>query len=545
MSLSYRSPHSKKYCIHLCSRISRRAVCLFALAGLIAFINPSYAGPAAYNSSSNAYLACKACWEQTDDGNQCNISYASVHGWENLGYDVSGDAMKAIGISGAYMCNPEATVTKFYYIANGYPCTNQDSSGRCNPPPPNECKTSTPKPFSGNPIDTLSGIKSEINIDYQHPLNPALSMVRTYSSATGSKLIYGQLGYGRWTHSLERRMVNNYGFYDAFRPDGRIIEIEWLNEDGLDKSYRNSSSTAFLKVQPDNSLELTIRENGVSINETYLYSSGQYLISKVEDITANKTLDFSYDGTLVTVTDELSNTVRYRIDNQGRIVEFFGGGNLHFAYTYIGENLTQVTYPDDSTILYHYENNEFPTALTGITNQKGDRYVTWHYDNKGRAISSEHAGGVDKVTLDFTHSEDSEDRRVVETNPLGKQTTYHFKWQDGARLLTRVEGHASSGCVASNASYTYDENGHVDTVTDQEGNITDYNYSANGNELQRIEAKGTPQERVISTIWSLVQVNGNSVEVRTKITEANKVTEFIYDDNGQLLNKIIKPVVAQ
>ncbi|MFX7793206.1 RHS repeat domain-containing protein, partial [Acinetobacter baumannii] len=65
----------------------------------------------------------------------------------------------------------------------------------------------------------------------------------------------------------------------------------------------------------------------------------------------------------------------------------------------INGNLTSVTYPDNKTRRYIYDNPNFPYALTGLTDENGARFTTWTYDAQGRAISSEHASGIENYTL--------------------------------------------------------------------------------------------------------------------------------------------------
>jgi len=50
---------------------------------------------------------------------------------------------------------------------------------------------------------------------------------------------------------------------------------------------------------------------------------------------------------------------------------------------------------------YHYENNDLPFALTGITDSANVRYATWEYSVDGLAISSQHAGGVDRYEFEY------------------------------------------------------------------------------------------------------------------------------------------------
>ena len=75
-------------------------------------------------------------------------------------------------------------------------------------------------------------------------------------------------------------------------------------------------------------------------------------------------------------------------------------GNRVYVYGYdAAGRLTSVNYPDNAVRTYHYEDINFVHALTGITDENGDRFATWSYDGAGRANSSQHAGGAEAVTL--------------------------------------------------------------------------------------------------------------------------------------------------
>lgn len=172
-------------------------------------------------------------------------------------------------------------------------------------------------------------------------------------------------------------------------------------------------------------------------------------------------------------------------------------------------------------------------ALTGITDERRVRYATWQYDDQGRAVSSEHAGGTDRNTLTF-----NADGSTTVTNPLGKQTTYHFTYLAGARRVDTVEGHATASCQGANKGYTYTDEGWVASKTDWKGNTTTYTYNAKGQEIARTEAAGTPQARTITTEWH------PSLPVKTKITEPGRETLYTYDANGNVTKQTTRPLAT-
>ncbi len=247
---------------------------------------------------------------------------------------------------------------------------------------------------------------------------------------------------------------------------------------------------------------------------------------------------FTYTSNAITVTDNLASSLALSLDGEGFTTGFTDpDGNLStYSYDEHGR-LIGVNYPNGSgSRTYHYESLHYMNKLTGITDEKGNRLATWEYDIQGRVISSEHANGADKVAIDYTNLEDGIDPRTIAINALAKQTTYHYTTIHGVRKVTQVEGHQSTNCAAANQSYTYDANGFKDLVTDWEGNITDYDHDARGLEVQRIEAKGSPQQRVITTEWH------PDFRLPTKITEPDRVIDFSYDAEGLLLERKESPV---
>ena len=217
-----------------------------------------------------------------------------------------------------------------------------------------------------------------------------------------------------------------------------------------------------------------------------------------------------------------------------------------YKYKYnINGMLRYISYPDETLNTagsnpfgednpfkeYLYDDPNFPQALTSIIDTNGDRFATWAYDSKGRAISSEHSGGTEKVVIDYTHINDESDPRVMTANVLGKQTTYHYATPLDVRKVTLVEGHPSANCLAANKNYSYDANGFLASKTDWKGNATTYIRNAKGQDLSRTEAAGTPDERIIITEWHA------TFNLRTKVAEPDRETVYTYDTNGNLLSQ--------
>ncbi|MGA4638120.1 RHS repeat protein, partial [Pseudomonas solani] len=176
---------------------------------------------------------------------------------------------------------------------------------------------------------------------------------------------------------------------------------------------------------------------------------------------------------------------------------------------------------------YQYEDAN-PNLLTGITDERGIRYATWAYDDQGRAISSEHAGGAERTLVSY-----NADGSSTVTNALGKRTTYRFQTIQGIRRITAIEGEPSANCPNSNSSFTYDDRGLVKTRTDNKGNVTTFDYNDRGLEVSRTEAFGTPQARTVTTTWH------PTLFLPATVTEPDRITTYSYDDQGRPLSQSV------
>lgn len=240
-----------------------------------------------------------------------------------------------------------------------------------------------------------------------------------------------------------------------------------------------------------------------------------------------------YTTVTTTVTDSKGHTLAF-VKKYG-VLQSLTVGGLTITYavdsTYRTTGLTR-NWPGHSTSrTYIYDDPNNPKLLTGIVDERGIRSATWAYDTQGRATFNQRAVGADKVTIAY-----NTDGSTTVTNALGNSTTYRYQIIQGVKRVTAVEGEPAVGCPASNSSYTYTPNGQVDTKTDALGMVTSYTYDALGREVTRVEAKGTPQERTITTTWDPTRF------LPLTVTTADRVTTYTYDDQGRLLGTSVHAI---
>ena len=241
-------------------------------------------------------------------------------------------------------------------------------------------------------------------------------------------------------------------------------------------------------------------------NETEEYDSDGKLIS----ITAlsGKKLVLSYNnfGVLQTVTDTttlrtLTFTPASNDLNAIASITDSSGFTVSYQQTAAGE-LMSVTYGagTQNVRVFHYEDAGNASLLTGITDERGLRVSTYNYDVYARVLSTRSwaAPGVAANQHSYAYPNAS---TIAITNPLGlTQSVTHALIANVDRITASTQPCPSCGISPKTASY--DSNGYPDTQTDFNNNLTDFDHDVRGLEIRRVEAKNTPQARIVETEWS-------------------------------------------
>ena len=280
---------------------------------------------------------------------------------------------------------------------------------------------------------------------------------------------------------------------------------------------------------------------GNRLRKTEPMANGEYdvdgRLNRLSTLSDQFTLSYLPGDSLELVTDSAGRQLTFSYVN-GRLDSITAPDGSTWLYHYDTQgNLDVVTYPDQTPAettdnprrTYLYKDSRFPSHLTGIVDERGNRVAIWTYDDQGRAISSEHAGGTDRHTLVY-HA----DGTTTVTDPQGCARTYAFSNQSGLIKVASVTGGDCAHCGDDAASYTYDANGFVASATDFNGNVTTYTRDARGRELSRTEAAGTGDARTVTTTW---QTNFNQP---LTVAEPGRLTTYTYDTDGRRPSSVIQ-----
>jgi YD repeat-containing protein len=393
-------------------------------------------------------------------------------------------------------------------------------TGKCENPSEDQARKETGDPLSaplggvitcaGNPISISTGNKFQEEEDFRDS-NGELVFKRYYNGITSG-----------WTHSYGMTLDTNGNTLLLTSDDGRSSIFTLTNGVPVGEATEQGSlqkvNGQWVYAAPDNVI-YTFDTMGLLVRKQLADGRAQTITYAIQS--PGK---FSF-----TVTDSGGRQLQFVTSWYRGPLESLTANGLSITYTNGAQNLlaqaTKSWGDHTTTRAYVYEDTVHPKLLTGIIDERGARFATWHYDSQGRGISSEHANGAGKVTLAY-----QDDGSVVVTNSLGHSVTYRYQVIQGIKRVTAIEGEPAAGCPASNTKYTYTARGQVETKTDALGTVTAYEYDALGRETKRVEAKGTPQERVTITTWDAVRF------LPLTVSTPDRVTTYTYDDQGRLLS---------
>ncbi|WP_354686370.1 DUF6531 domain-containing protein [Cupriavidus necator] len=385
----------------------------------------------------------------------------------------------------------------------------------------------------GNPVLPGAGQKIASETDFADIRN-SLSFRRNYSS---KGLKGGSLG-DLWIHNWERRI-------DAGTHPAVTDQLTVIRGDGTRQYFVRDATTR--QWQPSYAYEkgrLNGRSapSGETVGWEYIaeddsiesYSASGQLLSVTTRAGAKTILAYSdaatppsiapAPGLLIAIADQFGRTLKlsYNADKRVNAITSPAGEITSFEYSVYGM-LSKVVWPDARFRTYVYEDTRFPSALTGIIDEAGTRFGIYAYDAAGRAISSEHAGGVNRFQFQYLTGS-----TTSVTTPGGSNTTLSFE-QTGDDFMRSTGASASCpecGKVAKNTSY--DANGNVSGSVDFDNKETRYTYDALGRETQRIEDYSTPDPKTTTTEWH------PTWKLPLKVAAPGRVDYFTYDARGQM-----------
>src|SRR5882672_9299571 len=433
---------------------------------------------------------------------------------------------------------------------NNTPCPDggprDPDTGACGVPPKNrggctgggDPNSQCPECCAGNPVNAGTGSKVQVETVYRAAgVGPLLEQLTYNSQSLNDQFAMwtGMFGKG-WKGNFERKINGGAVVARAQRPNGRELSFHAPASGNV---YVPDADVADqLQHFTDSSGNTTSWKYVVAADDsTELYDSAGKLSSITDRAGLTITLTYSnastptqvapLTGMLIGVTDAFGRTLNYAYDGLRRIVRMTDPASGIYAFAYdTNGHLASITFPDSKVRTFLYNESAFtqgaalPDSLTGIVDENGVRFANFGYDTQGRAVSTEHAGGAERKTFDY-----STPTATTITDALGVARSFGLTTLIGVVKNSGISGAPCPACGP--AARAFDANGNTASKTDWNGNVTNYTYDLSRNlEISRVEAFGSPQARTISTQWH------PTFRLRARLAEPLRITSFVYNGDG-------------
>ncbi len=332
------------------------------------------------------------------------------------------------------------------------------------------------------------------------------------------------IGLSQWMTNWQRGL-------DTSAVSSATPQMSALREDGSAVAF-NGNGTAWTAIGSQDTLQTVTDTGGNTTGWQYVvagtgvvetYDAAGKLQSVRERNGRTTTLSYNAANQLTKVTAPSGRSLSFAYGKQNRVASVSApdGAITKYGYNLRGM-LSTVSHPDGTTRQYVYENSRFPTAVTGVVDENGNRYATYAYDDQARATSSTLAGGANQYRFQY-----GDNYQTTVTDPTGKTSVYSFLKQNGVLLPTSISAPCGL-CGSTRKSSSYDANNNLVQETDYNGTVTTHAYDSQKREIQQVDGAGTASARTTTTEWHKIW------NLPLRIASPTKLEAYSYDSNGNL-----------
>ncbi|WP_169748995.1 putative Ig domain-containing protein [Gynuella sunshinyii] len=261
-----------------------------------------------------------------------------------------------------------------------------------------------------------------------------------------------------------------------------------------------------LEYRYDNSGNLTVSEDALDAQTTYVYNRSHGLLDLVDPL--GRTL------------------IKNIYDDDGRLIaqEDNDGQRIDFNHDIAGRE-SVVSDRNGHTTFYYYDD------MGNVTTRIDAAGETWEYryDEHGNQLSeTDPLGNVTEATFD------ADNNQLTQTDALGNTITYAYNSRGQETEITDALGNVYKNTydsignllmvtdpLGNIAGNNINKKGLVSKTTDALKNVTEYTYDSDGNKLT--------ETRILAT--ATTATDGGSTG------NAGAVTTYTYDDNGNVLTE--------
>jgi RHS repeat-associated protein len=434
-----------------------------------------------------------------------------------VAYDTSGNKTTIVERTD----NIEQT-TIFYFDSQGRCLKTQDDQGGI-----------VTYEWDGNNVVSITDQKGNVTrYEYDASRNPIV-----ITDATGSVTRYTYKANSN--DPISYTDARGYSWNYTYNSSGQLIQKTDPTGNYTTYSYDIYGDQTEIDY-PIGSVVYNYNDFGAVTRETY--STGYYV-------------NYSYDnsGNLLSVTDQIGNTIFYEYDLMNRIVSITNRQGLKTQYSYDAfNNLAKRIDPGNRVTFFEYDALDRVTKVVDSLNQTN----TYNYNATGHTKTFTDSLGHTTI---FTY--DTLNRLISEQDPLGNRSSYTYDALDNVLSFTDPNGNitrfsydALNRLIREDYSdgnqvhYSYDQIGNILTLSDSHATLN-YTYDA----LSRLtEVKDLTHNKKVSysydamgNVKSLIDPFGRKTSytydeqdrVTSILDPDNQVTNFYYNELGWLAQK--------
>ncbi|MFV0424402.1 MAG: RHS repeat-associated core domain-containing protein [Bacilli bacterium] len=307
-------------------------------------------------------------------------------------------------------------------------------------------------------------------------------------------------------------VYNNRGLVSEIsNPLEEVIKYEYDNNGNVVKELDSYNNSVVYEYNYNN--QVVSKTNQVGITQEYVYDALGNLVKEV-DGNANAT-SYKYDGInrVVESVDALGFKTRYEYDLMGNVISYVDGNDVEIKYVYdVVGNLLAEKYENNSTLNYTYDLRDNKTS-----EEDGNGNKTFYaYDNLNRVVK-EVAPSGNAISYEYDEKGDL----VEESDNISTINKYTYN-----KVHNVVRKEDALGAVEN---YTYCKcGGIIETITDDNGNTTTYEYDL----LNRV--KSSNDERGVVTEFEY-DIYGNT---KSMIINNSRVYNYEYDGASRLVKEV-------
>ncbi len=251
-----------------------------------------------------------------------------------------------------------------------------------------------------------------------------------------------------------------------------------------------------------------------------IYDGGGRLTSIANRAGFKQILTYNSNGLLETVTDPHGRKISFAYDELKRVSSITDPAAQQINYQYDpNNNLISVTYQDQTTYRYVFENSTYPNAMTGLIDEMGNRTKTWEYNSSGMVV-------FERAGQEFTQYIYNEDGTTTTRDARGAERTLTYTTFGNFVRLAKI----SLPGVQNPSTFGYDSNGRQTSSSDFKGNTSTTDYDTRGRKIYRAD----PTDRYILTDWHSTFNLPNRTE-----DSSGRVTVYQYDGSGNQIKRTI------